>query len=183
MCLWGTFNVHESCSQHGYQISNVWCVFGLAYKIRAHVFSIASWTLHDYKWLFMERLCFYAYIDMFTNNMHVIRIWSTYMCLKSNYYPKFNQPHKKSAHERHTYCNHSINRFKLKNIHLLATCAFHATATPRLGELDVRILNAYLNVDYFYNLYTSSKFIRLGETIVEDKFTRQLVWWLCNWKK
>ena len=97
------------------------------------------------------------------------------MCLKSNYHPNFNQPHKKSARKRHTYCNHSINQFKLKNIHLLAMRALHATATPRLGELDVRILNAYLNLDYFYILYTSSKFIRLGETIVEDKFSCQLV--------
>lgn len=132
-----------------------WCVFGLAYKIGAHVFSIASLTLHYYKWLFVERLCFYAYIDMFMNNMHVIRIWSTYMCLKSNYHLNFNQPRKKIARKRHTYCNHSIIQFKLKNIHLPAMRALCA----RLGELDVRILIAYLNLDYFYIVYISSKSI------------------------
>ena len=35
----------------------------------------------------------------------------------------------------------------------------------------MRILIAYLNLDYFYIVYISSKSIRLGETIVEDKFT------------
>ena len=47
----------------------------------------------------------------------------------------------------------------------------------------MRILNAYLNLDYFYILFTSSKFIGLGETIVEDNFTRQPVWWLCKLEK